>query len=331
MALARVRGPGHPDRVCDLVAATIAQEYLLRDPSACLDIRAMGGRGALFVAGEVASRADFEVSSLVQRVVAEAGVREDLAPFIAIEPMSQSWALGERTREAWNIVGYATKETPELLPHVVVRAQQLAQRIEKERLTNSDWFWLGTDYEVWVEQTRRLTVMIRVPHIETMTLMHVREQLTNVLRPLLGDAVLHVNLAGEEFQTGLGARLGSSGRTSSADAMGTLLPCNPSGVGRHISHPTNAGTWSARVIARELVKSTSSSAVQVRAFWHPFESRPAQVIIRNEKGQDLSNQVDIRRFDLALVPEQWKQPRLLTEILQAPGLGAITLPWEQGM
>lgn len=332
MALARVRGPGHPDLLCDLVAATIAQEYLLRDPGACLDIRVMGGRGALFVAGELASQADFDVSAVVRRVVAESGVMEEVEPFITLEPMGSSWAMGPRVRESLTVMGYATKETPERVPRVVATARLLAQALEHERIANPDWFWLGTDYEVWAEEQGKVVqVMIRAAHVETVSLSDIRAKIISALSPLIPGMAIQVNVAGEEQQAGLGKRIGASGRASSVEQWGSLLPASPVGVGRHLRHPTNVGSWIARALARELVTAGKGQAVQVRAYWRPLDAKPSQLVIRNERGEDLSSFVSLDRFDPLQLPDSWQRPGLLVDSLRAPFINGIVLPWEQGM
>ncbi len=332
MASARVRGPGHPDLLCDLIAATIAQEYLNRDPAACLDIRVMGAQGALFVAGELATQADFDVAAVVRRVVAESGVMEEVEPFITLEPMGSGWAISPRTREVWTALGYATNETPERVPRVVAQARLMAQAVEHERIANPDWFWLGTDYEVWAEeQGKAITITLRVSHIETVSVTDVRDRIISLLQPLALGQTIHVNLAGEEHQTGLGKRLGSSGRSGSIDQLGSLLPGTATGIGRQIRHPANAGSWIARALARELVATKQGQAVQVRVYWQPLDVRPSHVVIRNERGENLSSQTTLDRFDLTTVPVPWQRPELLVDILRAPFLNGIVLPWEQGM
>lgn len=332
MASARVRGPGHPDFLCDLIAATIAQEYLSRDPAASLDIRVMGGRGALFVVGELASQADFDVSAVIRRVVAESGVLEEIEPFISIEPMGSAWAMSPRTREVWTSIGYATNETPERLPRVMARARLLAQAMEHERIANPDWFWLGTDYEVWVEEEGKvLLITIRASHVDTVPVAEVRDRMRGALQPLVPEQAIRVNLAGEECQAGLAKRVGSSGRTSSLDQYGSLLPASAVGMGRQIRHPANAGQWAARALARELVGAKRGQAVQVRVHWRPLDTRPAQVVVRNERGENLYTPPMSDRFDLGALPGAWQRPELLVEALRAPFTTGIVLPWEQGM
>ncbi len=331
MALARVRGPGHPDLVCDLVAATLAEEYLTRDPHASLDLRVMGGRGVLFVAGELGTQADFDVSSLVKRVVAESGVLEDVEPFVALEPMLPSWALEQRTREVWPAFGYATKETPEDLPRVVTMARSIARVLEYERVTNPDWFWLGSDYEVWVEQAKQLTVTLRLPHVESLPLAAMKERILAFLSPQFPGMPFLINTAGEEFRAGLGVRLGASARESSLDQYGTLLPATASGVGRHLSHPANAGAWLARSLARELVHKGYGQSVTVRAWWHPLETRPSHVVIRNEQGALLTGKADLGRLDLEHLPVAWQRPILLRDAIRTSYARSITLPWEANL
>lgn len=84
-ALARL--PGHPDAVCDLVAETVVDEYLRRDPATRIRLSVAGGRGAIFVSGDVMSTADFDVSAVIRRSIGALGVMADMEPFISLDPV----------------------------------------------------------------------------------------------------------------------------------------------------------------------------------------------------------------------------------------------------
>ena len=129
MSFARVRGPGHPDQLCDLVAAGIVEEYLRRDPQSRLNVRVVGGRGVLFIAGDILSSADFDVSSIAKRVVANSSVSTAAEPFLAFEPMSPGWGPVVGAREAVTVTGYATKETEERFPKCVALARDVAREL----------------------------------------------------------------------------------------------------------------------------------------------------------------------------------------------------------
>ena len=88
---ARIRLPGHPDAACDMVAEAIVDEYMRRDPDTRIALSVIGGRGALFVAGDVISAADFDVAQIIQRTLGTIGIGTELEPFVSLEPV-----VGER-------------------------------------------------------------------------------------------------------------------------------------------------------------------------------------------------------------------------------------------
>lgn len=329
MALARVRGPGQPDQACDLVAAMICEEYLRRDPTSRLNVHVSGGQGALFVAGDVRSTADFDVSAIVQRVLGQLGTGASVEPFIAFEPMSAEWAPEVGTREVASAFGYATDATRDRLPPAVSMARDVAQELERRRTSDPDWFWLGADCEVTVEDRRgKSLVVIRAQHVDTMEVGRVREQIKSLIEPRLSGAELRVNVAGEEIRAGLSARMGASGLVGAAESFGTAIPPQASGAGKHLSHPSNLGNWFARAAAIELVAAKKGKGVMVNLTWLPLESRPHEIRIRNERGEDLSSLVDASRFDLNRAPQDFLRPELLSASLRAPFDGSAGLPWE---
>lgn len=318
MAMARVRGPGHPDQACDLVAAAIVEEYVRRDSASRLNIRVAGGQGVMFVAGEVLSSADFDVSAVVRRTLGANGVTATLEPFIAVEPMVPGWGPLVGAREAVNVMGYATKETSEYLPRCVALARQAARILEERRVQDTDWFWMGSDYEVVVDDNgTQPLIIVRAEHTDTSSLSEVRERITQVFQVHSIAGEVRVNPAGEETRAGLGARMGSSSRGGSLDSYGSSLPASSSGVGFHPSHPLNAGAWMARRIARELVMAGHGQAVMVQAAWLPLEPRPTYVRIRNERGQDLSAHLDQARLDLSKPSSDFLSPSSVTQAIRS--------------
>lgn len=330
MSFACVRGPGQPDVACDLVAASIVEEYLRRDAASRTNLRVAGGQGVLFVAGEVSSSADFDVSAVARRTLGACGVMATLEPFIAIEPMSAAWTQPIGSRETLTLTAYATSETPERLPLARALAQRIARGIETKRTRDADWFWCGSDFEVAVElQGRETLVIVRAEHVDAKTLLEVRPQIENVVREVAPEADIRVNPAGEESAAGLAKRVGSSGQNNSAEMYGAALPASRSGVGYHLVHPLNLGAWLLRSVAREAISRELGKAVLVQATWLPLEARPHRIRIRNERGQDLSIHFSLERFDVTKPPAEFLQPSLITASLRSPFDETVSLPWER--
>ena len=329
--MARVRGPGHPDCACDLVAATIAGEYLRRDSASCLNIRVSGGRGVLFAAGELFSSADFDVSAVMKQALASTGTSTVIEPFIAFEPMAPAWAQPRGSREAISLVGYATEETEEQLPRSVVLARDIASELERRRTSDAEWFWVGSDYEVWADAEKRL-IVIRAEHNESRDIAAVREAITTLVQARVTQPMdVRVNSAGSETSAGLGFRMGSSGQTQASDQYGTAIPANGSGVGLHVSHPLNLGAWLLRMAARVLVHEGKGKAVMIHATWLPLETRPFLVRARNERGVDLTPLLNLALLDISSPPSEYREPRLALAAVRSPFDQTVALPWESKM
>ncbi len=329
MSAATVLGPGHPDQACDLVVASVVEEYLRRDPESRLNIRACGGKGVLFLAGEIASSADFDVSATIKQTLATCGVLGTIEPFIAFEPMSAAWAKAIGSRESVTVQGFATSETPEFLPKSVVIARQLARLLEMRRTTDQDWYWLGADYEINVFLTTadKPLVLIRVEHLDTQALERVRELVQRTCELVIPGMDLRINPAGEETQAGLATRIGSSGRNL-FDTV-THVPLSASGVGLQLRHPRVAGAIACRAIARRLVRAGKGSAIAVRASWLPLETRAAFARVWNERGEDLSDQLTDDDLDLDHLPPDWLAPEMASALVKVSTDPSVVLPWER--
>ncbi len=328
MSAATVFGPGHPDQACDLVVAAVVEEYLRRDPESRLNIRACGGKGVLFLAGEVNSTADFDVSMVVKRVLATCGVSGAIEPFIAFEPMDALWVKGGGSREPVTAQGYATSETGELRPAALVLARTIACALEAKRTSDQDWFWLGADYEVTVMRSGEadLLVLIRAEHLESCALEQVRARIQGVCASFVRSAEIRVNSSGQETRAGLTHRIGSSGRNSFEVYART--PVVASGVGLPLRHPRNAGAAACRAIARRLVQAGRGKAVAVRATWLPLETRPTFLRAWTEEGVDLSRDIREEELDLARLPAAWMLPEVASASVRWGTDPGILLPWD---
>lgn len=329
MRTARVRGPGHPDQTCDLVAASIVEEYTRRDSASRLDVHVSGGRGALFVAGEVISNADFDVSAIVRRTIGSLGSTGAIEPFIAFETFSPQTAPVFGARDLVHVSSYATDETALGIPRPLAYAREIAQELERRRTQDPHWFWLGADYEVIVhEQTHHLLFIIRAEHAEQQALGDVRTALTQIVKERFISAEVRINPGGEEVRGGLAGRMGASDRLCMEDAYGSHLPCLLPRTGIHSTHPSVIGSWISRRVARELIQQKKGKAVMVHAVWLPFETRPHAVRIRNERGEDLRSCIDETRFDLGRAPETFCEPMRAMERLKMGYDPSVQLPWE---
>ena len=328
MRLARTTLPGHPDKASDLVAEAIVDEYLRRDPATRIALNVAGGHGALFISGDVSSEADFDVASLVRRTLGSLGVMDEMEPFVSIENVvAEQLPLFASGFELPVIAtGYASSETPELIPSIMLSAKRIAKALEERRQHDADWFWLGADAEVAVQDNGREPMDVRI-FLEhgAKPLVEVRKSVESAVHSILSDARVHVNELGAHEIRGLAHRSGASGK----DRMpyGSLLPSVSSGIGRDIRHAEKAGSWLMRSAARKLVQNGAKAAL-VQATYVPGELVPSRVTARDERGTDLSSKIDRASLSLERIAKEWWRPGLNADAARWGFAGESGLPWE---
>ena len=68
---------GHPDKVCDQISDALLDAYLAGDNKSRCGIEVMGGKGKIFITGEVTSKSQVDVSSITKRVLRDIGYSDN--------------------------------------------------------------------------------------------------------------------------------------------------------------------------------------------------------------------------------------------------------------
>ena len=129
---------GHPDKVCDQISDAILDEYLKKDKFSRCAIEVMGGKGKIFITGEVTSKAKVNVIAVVKRVLKDVGYQEEYEIINNLGKQSKDIALGTNKEvggagDQGMMFGYACDDTKELLPTAMVILQKLSMWYDEER------------------------------------------------------------------------------------------------------------------------------------------------------------------------------------------------------
>lgn len=297
--------PKHPDKICDQISDAILDAHLEEDPQARVAIDVAGGHGYVFVTGEVTSAAkNVDVEAIVRRLAGEAKIYQHIVT------QSREIAQGVDTGGAGDqgiMIGYATSETPELLPLEVVLARRLNEYLYEI------WPYDGKT-QITLKGNRIVSVVASFQHTKSI-------ELKKAIATWLGqyettpDVVLHVNPSGDWDQGGFDADSGLTGRKLIVDNYGPRISIGGGAFsGKDASKVDRSAAYMARKIAVDYVKSRDAHEVFVRLAYAIGVAEPleASVIIDGSHeqvaGYDLTPRGIIRQLDL-LRPQYEKTAR----------------------
>ena len=120
---------GHPDKCCDQIGAAILKECVIQDKNTRAGIEVTGGKGKIFVTGEVTTKANFVVEDIVKRVLRDVGYDDNYEVIDNLGKQSPDIAQGVDIGGAGDqgmMFGYACDDTDKMLPKAMVILQEFA-------------------------------------------------------------------------------------------------------------------------------------------------------------------------------------------------------------
>jgi len=170
---------GHPDKIADQVSDAILDAIIAQDAAARVACETLVTTGLVMVAGEITTSAYVNVPETVRGTIEAIGYTDasygfdarTCAVMTAIDPQSPDIAQGVDTGGAGDqgmMFGYATDETPELMPMPIMLAHRLTQRLAAVR-KSGEVGWLRPDgkSQVTVEYVEGRPVAVRTVVVST--------------------------------------------------------------------------------------------------------------------------------------------------------------------
>jgi S-adenosylmethionine synthetase len=299
---------GHPDKICDQVSDSILDEIISQDPDSRVAVEAMTTTGIVIVAGEVTSTAKFDAQDVVRRTVRNIGYDglkhgfdgNSCSVLTSIHEQSPDISMGVSKNEdgvqgagdQGLMFGYATSETPELMPLPITLAHKLTMRLAAVRKEGT-LDWIGPDgksqvsvvYEDAVPK-KIDTVVVSTQHTEDVSISQVREEIiSKVIKPICDDLINNstkflVNPTGRFVIGGPVGDTGLTGRKIIADTYG--------GMGRHgggafsgkdPSKVDRSACYMARYIAKNIVSSGLASKCEVQLAYAIGVAEPVSIMV----------------------------------------------------
>lgn len=307
---------GHPDKVCDTIADSILDAYMEQDPRSRVACEVLVKENNVVLAGEITSAGTVDHERVVLDAIREIGYvdadqifRPDNVRILSFltaqageiaQGVNASTSLsGEQGAGDQGIMfGYATDETPELMPLPILLAHRLARILAEHRKAGTVE-WLRPDsktqvsvaYEEITEEGRTVHRPVRVSDVLVST-QHSAEVDRETIRHFIAstilpaglegwyhdDVALLVNPTGSFVHGGPSADAGVTGRKIIVDTYG--------GAGRHgggafsgkdPSKVDRSGAYFCRFVAREVVRTGLARRAEVQVAYAIGIAQPISV------------------------------------------------------
>ncbi len=291
-------GPGHPDKICDQISDKILDECLKQDADSRVACEVMASNRLIIIAGEITTKAYVDVVKVAWQILSRLGYNEN--DFTVISNVnSQSPDINQGVdKKGGNIgagdqgimFGYATNETPELMPLPITLAHALVKKAESLRLENK-FKWAKSDMKAQVT----INYSSKKPKIETM-LMSVQHDVKYKKKEFFDFITKNIMMAvakeyklNKDFKvlinpTGkfvIGGPIGDTGLTGRKIIVDTY-----GGMGRHgggafsgkdYTKVDRSGAYAARWVAKNIVAAKLADKAEIQISYAIGVSKPVSI------------------------------------------------------
>jgi len=286
---------GHPDKVCDQISGALLDAFLKADKSTRAAIEVVGGKGKLFITGEVTSKAKVDIEAIARRVLKDCGYSTDMDIINNLGVQSGDIAMGVDIGGAGDngmMFGYACNDTKELLPTAMVILQKFAReydklRIKDKRFKSDGKAQITGEYDKDFKLKRIVTFTICYQNTEkerTKTDAILIEMAKRVAGSVKIEKFL-VNPTGRFEIGGFDSDAGLTGRKIVVDAYQSFANVGGGCMnGKDPSKVDISGAHKARELAKRILKQHNLKWCEVQISYAIGQARPLAVYIDSGAG-----------------------------------------------
>jgi S-adenosylmethionine synthetase len=306
---------GHPDKLCDAIADAVLDDVISRDPQARVAVEVAATTGLVFVLGEMTTQAYCDVQTVVRSTVREVGYDdarlgfdwETCGTITAIKEQSPDIALGvDHALEAKQgidpdelgagdqgmMFGYASDETPELMPMPIQLAHQVTRRLAEVRRDGTLTFLrpdgksqVTVEYDAHGRPHRVHTVLVSTQHHPDVAPAELEEAVRElVIRHAIPAELLDagtrylVNPTGRFVIGGPMGDSGLSGRKIIVDTYGGMARHGGGSFsGKDPTKVDRSGAYMARYVAKNLVAAGLARRCELQLAYAIGVARPLAI------------------------------------------------------
>ena len=334
---------GHPDKICDQVSDAVLDGMLGQDPHARVACETAITKGLCVVIGEVTTHAELDIQRTIRDTIRSIGYNDEQIGFDAdhaliqvyLKEQSPDIAAGVshslETREGslnddpfelqgagdqGMMIGFACRETPELMPLTISLANKLAKRLAETRRDGSLPFLrpdgktqVTVEYE-YGKPKRIEAIVVSTHHAASATQKEITEGVRElVINPVLKGQVVDaatkimVNPSGHFVLGGPAADAGLTGRKIIVDTYGGVARHGGGAFsGKDPSKVDRSAAYAARHVAKNLVAAGLADRCEVQVSYAIGRAHPTSIAVETfgtgTKSEDELLQLVQRHFDL---------------------------------
>lgn len=371
---------GHPDKMCDQISDAILDALMEQDPMSRVACETSTTTGLVLVMGEITTKAYVDIQKIVRDTILEIGYdrgkygfdAETCAVLTAIDEQSGDIAMGvDKALEAKNqdmseeeieaigagdqgmMFGYASDETPELMPYPIALAHKLSRRLAKVR-KDGTLTYLRPDgkSQVTVEYNeegipvRLDAVVLSTQHDPEVT----QEQIHEDIKKYVFDAVIPADMVDDKTKffinpTGrfvIGGPHGDSGLTGRkiiVDTYGGMARHGGGAFsGKDCTKVDRSAAYAARYVAKNIVAAGLAKKCEIQLSYAIGVAHPTSIMadtfgtgkISNEKLVDMIREnFDLRPAGIIKMLDLRRPIYKQTAAYGHFGRTDLDLPWEK--